>query len=513
MTPTDTTALTEILNCSHYDQRTDYIWQFITNNLKDRRRGYFRIPSLEAFVAMGEMLKCRKLDIPTFMDEWEQTEHPGLLECSYNERSGIVRLKSRTFTFVYRSKTNEYHYTAFAAVARSCMLKSRETHKKYVKGGLFPIAHLVELDEQLYSRYAAAQKLEAWKKSPQAKLDIEYCRQMVPTIMQEADTRKRQMHMWERLNIILEGNDRVRIGLVEMYSPEEMIAMPSYPREEWQQGILKAFDQLSNRYREEMEQKRAEMTQLSEELTQVTLGKTPYDAENLQRHYEDEVWRHAYVRQLLYDALGKELQPEKWEHQKEFFQPYITFLAGNSRSPRVHRFEAETFIYEADTTGHDATITIREEALAKMLNVDRTSKIGNTSSISITAEMLTEYDGYIKQKYREFTLCQQRQQRPQHAQMVRMLRHIIEVTAPLIAYTGENATLRDNYKLKWGVEDDDSIMLQANFRDRSERQYFSTADYTSRFRVWWSQLLLKECKLAKEASLNPEAHLSPGSPF
>lgn len=29
-------------------------------------------------------------------------------------------------------------------------------------------------------------------------------------------------------------------------------------------------------------------------------------------------------------------------------------------------------------------------------------------------------------------------------------------------------------------------------------------DYKTRFRVWWSQLLLKECKMAKEASLNPE---------
>lgn len=138
MKPTDTTDLSEILNCSYYDHRTDYVWQYILNNQRERRRDYLCIRNLESFVAMGEMLKCRQYDIPTFMKEWENTEHPGLLECSYNERSGILRLKSRTFTFVYRSRTNEYLFTAYAAVARGCMLKNRETYKKYVKGDSSP---------------------------------------------------------------------------------------------------------------------------------------------------------------------------------------------------------------------------------------------------------------------------------------------------------------------------------------------------------------------------------------
>lgn len=511
--PTHATTLSEILNCSYYDLRTDYIWQSILNNRKDRGREYFRIPSLEAFMAMQEMLKCRKYDIPTFMNEWEREEHPGLLTCSYNERSGIVRLQSRTFTFVYRSKTNEYLFTAFAAVARSCMLKNRATRKKYVKGGLFPIAHLVELDEQLYSRYAAAQQLEAWLKSPQSKLDIQYCRDMIPTIMQDADDRKKKMHMWESLNIILEGNDRVRIGLVESYSPEEMKTMPCYPREEWQQGIQKAFELLDNRYHDEIEQKRDEMTQLSEELTRIILGKTPCDASDLLSHYGDDAMRDAYETALLYAALGKAWQPAKWVHQKELFQPFITFLAGSSRSPKVSRFEADKFIYEADVAGLDATITMKDEAMAKMLNADMTSRIENPQSIRITPEMLTEYDGYIMQKYEDYLTCQQRQQQPQHAQMVDMLKHIIEVTTPLIAYTGRNTTIRDQSRLKWSVEGDDTIMVQISLPERTERQYFTLDDYKSRFRVWWSRLLLQECKLSKEASLDPASHLSPDLPF
>lgn len=505
----DPTEIIEILECSYYDMRTDYVWQYVLGNNRNQVQDYFCIPSLESFMAMSEMLKCRKNDVRTFMEEWENTEHPGLTECTYCQRSGILRLKSRTFSFVYRSKTHEYHYSAYAAVAKRCWLKKRQTHKRYVKGGLFPIAYLVELDEQLYSRYDAALRLEAWRKSPQSELDIQYCSAMLPTIMQNAETKKHLLNRWQRLNIILEGNDRVRIGIVEMYSPEEMQALPSFLRADWQQGIIQAFERQENEYNETMNRIREEMTELSQELTQIIRGKAPYDAKSLRNYYYNDI----YTNMLLHEAIDEDLRKEKWQHQQEFFQPIITYLGGNNRSKKLNRFETDTFIYEADATGNNATIEMKDEALATVLNIDRVSQLENVKDYHVTPAMLDKYNEYLKSKLIEYQTCYAERQRPRHALLVEELNHIIQVTAPLFTYMGDNETIRENYNLKWDITEDDKIMVQISFRGRAVRQYFSFDDYKSRFRVWWSQLLLNECKLTKDASRNPEILLNSDRPF
>ena len=335
---------------------------------------------------------------------------------------------------------------------------------------------------------------------------------MVPTIMKDADTRKRQLYIGQRLNIILEGNDRVRIGMVEDYSPEEMYAMPSYPRAAWQQGIQKAFEQLETEYNEEVERTRVELTELSQELTQIALGKAPYDMRILHERYRSS--QDSYSRLLICDVFGLREEPRRWSHQHEIAQPYISYVAYIGKGcKKVSRFEGEAFTYEAHKTGDSATITMKDEALAKALNIDMVGMIRITREYRITPEILAEYDEYIMNQYREYLLRQENRQRPQHALLVEALKHIFEVTAPLIAYDGENGSLRSQYELRWEVADDDRLMIQVTLHGRTERQSFTLDDYKSRFRVWWAQLLLTECKLMKEASLHPEDNLSYDIPF
>lgn len=507
------------IECSYYDLRTDYIWQYIAKGPEKRLLDEYLIPGPESFKVMSDMLKSRNLTISDFIAEWQNTEHPELQECNYNERSGILRLKSRTFTFEHRTKTNEYHYVVRADVAKYCRLKKRETRKMYKNGGLFALGHLSELDEQLYSRYDAARKLEAWKRSRQRKVDIDYCRAMLPYLEQQGRAYEKVLKTkaGQALNIILEGNDRVRIGFVELYSPEEMHALPSYSREDWQLGIDKSLLQLKAAYDNEVEQIRDEMTALSEELRQIILGNAPINPDMVHERYslKEKDPCCSYEQVLLDDAFGIRQETKKWLHQEQLYQEtfYFSWIALDSDRKVTGRFEAKTFIYETTRTGKHATITMKDEALAKALNIDMVSEVASRKNYPVMKGMLREYDDFIAENYRRYLHCQAKRQQPQHQQLVEALQHIIQVTSPIVAYAGTNKTIQEKYSLSWKLEEDDRITVEARFCLGGGQQTFALEDYRSQVRVWWSQLLLKECKCAKERSIHPEDYLLPDLPF
>ena len=505
--------ISDILACSYYDQRTDYVWQHIVGSGENKER--FQISSLESFLAMSEMLRHRSLDIAQFLNEWDTTEHSGLIECKYNGKTGILHLRTRTYKFTYRSKTNEYDYSVYTEVARNCLLVKKETHKKYVKGGLFPLSYLVELDEQLYSRSESAQRLNSWKKSRQCKLDIEYCRKMLPVIMRDAKQLKKKLTAIQRLQVILEGNDHVRIGWVERYSPEEMLALPSYPREEWQLGIQRAFEQLDYNYNQKIENVRLQMVRLSEEMTQITLRKLPFDTYNNGKNYGVGPNYDAYSFLLTDEVFGNGLKHQKWSHQKELFQPIINYVAFQTKVQTLNhvRYEADTFIAEIDSMGKTATITMKDEVIAQALDIEPVCQIPDLKKHRLATEMFDLYDKYIKQKYEDHLFIDERLKRPQHRHLVEALKHIVDITSPLINYAGDYDFIQENYSLNWNVDSDDNIRISVKLRHNTKRESFTLDDYKSRFRVWWSQQLLSECKFAKEASLNPEQHLNNDQPF
>ena len=218
-----------ILQISYYDRRTDYVWKYLMGDAPELEHILYPIPSLESFLVMHRMLKKRDRSVESFLEEWQMTEHPGLIDCQYSQRSGIIRIKARSFVLTYRSKLNDFHFVAYARIAKSIGLMERITRKRYRRSGIFSLSCLAELDEQLYSRYAEREKVKAWRKTPQFELDCQYCKAMIPVIMQDAETKVRHLGSSRLLNIILHANDKVRIGIVRDYSPEEMISMPCYP--------------------------------------------------------------------------------------------------------------------------------------------------------------------------------------------------------------------------------------------------------------------------------------------
>ncbi len=381
-----------ILQSSYYDQRTDYVWKYIMGEREELDGVKFPIPGLESFLVMHEMLKKRNKTLAAFLEEWNTTEHPGLESCSYDEASDTLQVQARSFVFIYHKKLKEFHFEAFPHIAENIGLLSRITHKKYRKSDLFSLSYLVELDEQLFSRYDERQKIKAWRKSSQFEKDIAYCELMIPFIMQDTDKRIIQLGEFKRLNIILSRNDKVRIGIVQDYSPEEMIAMPCYPRSEWQQGITAAFEELDRQYTEEQRIHAIQMKEWSDELTQIALRKTPYNV---------------IERRLKYQ-IDKES-----DNQTDDMKP-------------------------------------SEQLLDKALM------------------------------------------------------YIVDLSAPLVAYSGPNEIIRDHYAMLLSVDDNDRIKINVDTLQWWEPETFDLEDYEEKFRIWWSQLLLSECKYAKQCALDPE---------
>ena len=102
---------------------------------------------------------------------------------------------------------------------------------------------------------------------------------------------------------------------------------------------------------------------------------------------------------------------------------------------------------------------------------------------------------------------------PQYILLVDEMKYIIQQTAPLIAYSGQNQTIRKNYKMYLYIVNDEKIKVKVQFSDWDATGSFDLESYQNEFRVWWSQQLLKECKYAKQCALNPEDNNPFDQPF
>lgn len=439
-----------ILQTSYYDRRTDYVWKTLVGDAPELESILYPIPNLERFQVMHTMLKTRVDSVADFLEAWEVSEHSGLLDCQYNPNSGILRVKARSFVLTYRSKLDEFHFSVYAKIAKSIGLKNRITQKKYLKRRIFPLHLLRELDEQLYSRYSEKEKVKAWRKTPQFKIDCQYCEAMIPFIMQDAEKKVRHLGNDRQLNIILHDNDKVRIGIARDYSPEEMLSMPCYPREQWQEGIRSAFALLEKEYAAELEAHRIKMQEWSDELSKIIVGKTPFCIEERRAKYSSDHLDDTYSKLVLAAALGNE-------------EEFMATLARNE----MHQ-----------------------------MKLPRNAKLNKV--------MMDLYASVQQDRLREHQASMERKNMPQHALLVEEMKYIIQQSAPLIAYTGPNQMISTSYHMQLYVAENDSIRVFAGFTNSHATETFTLDSYQTAFRVWWSQLLLKECKYAKQCALNPE---------
>lgn len=498
-----------ILQIDYYDRRTDYMWKSVVGESPELENTRFPIGNLLDFQVMHSMQKKRKLSIEAFLDEWETSEHPGLTDCLYQKRSGKLTIKARSFDFTYNTKIFQCHFVVHSYIARSIGLLDRLFIERYRNDGMFRLSDLCELDHQLYSRYAENEKIWEWRQSPQYEKDLQYCEAMVPFLMQNADDKARQLGRDKRLNIILSRDDEVRIGIVRDYSPDEMISMPCYPRADWQEGIQSAFAELNKEYSAALQQHTIKMQQWSDELANIARRTAPYfiQKERPKVHTINE--DHSYSQEMLDEALGKEVQSRNMNHPLDLSFLFNSFPETDLDIDPRQDFTFKYFHIDFDLEGKKAIITLKEE-IATALHYD----IKNETRIparkkKISSTMMEMFDSNLERSYNDLLLTEERKKRPQHQLLVEEIKYIIEQTAPLIYYSGPDSLIKDNYSLYIKVEDNDSITVKVPLSGFEAKGSFRLDSYQSKFRIWWSQQLLRECKIAKQHALDPTS----GNPF
>lgn len=504
-------GIEDILQSAYYNRRTDYVWKYLLGNKKNPEINPYPIPGLEYFVMMDDMLKKRRRTLEEFLKACKTESRPELRDCTYNKRSGILRVYARSFTFTYRAKLNEFHFVVSSKIAKTIGLEERMMTKRYRKDKLFDLYYLAFLDDEIYSRYTEILRVKEWRKSAQFEQDWKYCEAMIPFFMQDAESKKRKLGYTKRLNIILEDDDKVRIGIIEHYTPEEMMAMPSYPRDQWQEGINAAFAALDQSYALELLAHAKTMQAWSDELSDLVLGKTPYSIEEHIGKYRQEHYdANRYTVKVIDDALGI---PEK--HEDTLKKMNMMFMSKGYSDVDDYcpdKLELTTFRVDFDWQNRIATITLNEE-VARTLNYEPVSIVKiprdrQINTILISSESLT-----LLHDYEDCLNYQQKMNSPLHHLLVEAVRYIIQQTAPLVAYTGDNALIRDNYGLDIMINDSDDIVVYARFSNWQDSETFTLENYRTMFRVWWSQHLLKECKYAKQCALQPDDNHPFDMPF
>lgn len=506
MTEYNREAIENILQISYYDRRTDYVWKFIMGDVPELENKLYPIPSLNSFNVMHYMQKSRTKSVSEFLADWADTFHPGLIDCNYIKRSGILHLKARSYDFTYHAKLNQGLFVVYPEVAESIGLQDGISQKRYRKSGMYTLEHLEELDEQLYSRYAERLKVKEWRESPQFDIDCQYCSEMIPFIMQDAETKINLLGPYQRLNIILNGMNEVRIGIARDYSPKEMIAMPVYPRSAWQKGISSAFVALEEENAIKLEQRTKELQLWSEELSKITLGKAPFCLEAKQINYSS-FGDDSYTNVVLHSALC--IKEEAPKETNKLDAHFLTrgLLGMTANVDTSLRYEYQTFGITFNTKERYAVITLKPE-IAAALNYEIENKVKIPSNLKLNETTLQVFDYSLQDRYQDYMKAEERKQRPQHRLLVEEVKYIIQQSAPLLAYSGSNQNIRDSYFMSLTIEQDDTITLKVRLSNTYTDGSFTLDSYRTAFRVWWSQLLLKECKYAKQCMLDP-AHNYP----
>lgn len=490
-----------ILQRSYYDLITNDAWALVLGHSPDEL--YHRnLPDLEAFQAMYLLLRNRTLRVEDFLQEWNTTSHPGLISCNYNAKSGILQVKTRTFRFTYHAKRNEYVFVVYAKVAKAIRLIQPRTVKRYKRDKLCAVSRLTALDDELYSRYSGEMSLQKWCQSPQRAFDALYLRGMLPAIMHDAERRRKWLGEYRRLYIVLNGPEKVRIGIAEYYSPEEMQAMPVYPREAWQQGILAAFGQLERDYQAALDVHAVAMRRWSDELLNVIQHKTPYNIQGQQHLFRAVDDDFLYTDRIIQEALGNQREPSTEDHTLDFYF-FSTGRAKTSASDPITEYNLPSCAVSLDRQRKVCTVSLLDE-IARVLGFTPVTEIPITPNTRIDTELLDAFDQSLSQQYHGELLRQQRMASTEHARLVEAVRYIIKLSAPLVAYNGLVEELYGSYSLWFKVDEDCKIRVSADLTHSYSTETFTLDDYQDKFRVWWAQKLMMEYKYSKVCAQNPE---------
>lgn len=444
--------LFDILQSCYYSERTHYLWQYIANGQQAPAKNHqVIIKSIDDFAVMQSILSYLRYTPSAFAEICQRNRRYAHLRCSLSHNQQILQVESRTFVLKFSAHTHRCTIDLHPEVKDT--LGIRNPHWSHKLSAIFAPSRLYELDKQLHSRYQSKIDLQQWIHSEQFDIDLAYFNQMPSYILSLYAEMQMPKPIGQQLNIILEGNQRVRIGMVNDYSPEEMMELPSYPREQWREGIQRAFTGFKDEMQQMKEEFLSTFTPVFEAVKQVMAGQATHN----------ELPNRRSIRLTTYEGVSRQLLAD--------------IYGDNQDSRSIDDEHSATEQTEAMfQTGID------DPMLLKMMRDN-------------AAWDARESQAFIQSADYQPTL--------------EAIRHILHVTAPLIAYNGPEHSVNEHYKLHIQINNDTMLNVSVTmFNHHRVSCQFDTADIKRTFRPWWANRQIEELKRLKFIFANTYDYLA-----
>lgn len=511
-------VLENVLEHTYYDVRTNHAWHIALDRKDELAGEYFSIPNLGHFVVMNKVMSNRAYTIAQFMAICSKNSKLKHLKCHFDEEEQLLTVRSRTFTFSYFAQSWAMNWEVDREVCKVIRLTSPSWLRQPRSAKLFHPMRLSELDDELFFRYDSRLKLREWEASPQFKLDIKLLKKIIPFIKQEApDYQQALLVAKSKLNIIFEGNEKLRIGLVQDYTPQEMLSLPSYPRDDWQNAIKQTLEQEQEHYKQLLHERHMLYETQIQKLTERLKMPQP-DKETLLPLIRPCYAPFSYTDLLVSDVLDIPFPP----HELPYWDARQVLCGDDRTVEEVVTMIDDYMLWRYTTSGTTLYINLKHYTVEYdeiephvMLRLkDHVKQVlpiapvieatSDNEIVGLDIFMLEHIEETISVALQGYKTALSLRQEPQHEQLRSAIRTIVQTCSPLLVYFRQDASeVQMGGKLFFNFESPDQIQVSVTTSTPHEK-IFNLNNFDADFRVWWHMFLMQEIKRLKDHSLHPE---------
>lgn len=510
-----------ILECRYYDVRTNYAWHIVLGYREELRKEFFTIPDLGSFEVMSQILNKLDYSIDEFIDLCDTLPELRNLWCQYDEQTHCLTVRSRTFTFNYYTESWAMDWEVDAEICQAIKLKNPGWLRQPKWGMLFHPAKLAELDENLYFRYELRQKIKSWVNTPQYKADCQLLTEIAVFVEEVSPDYQFYVNVNEKLlNVILEGNDRLRIGMVKSHTPKEMQDLPSFLREDWKEGVMQALEGQKTEYEKKVNDRHEKYESSIRELTDLVTQRAKADTTVILNRFRNSTSPYSYADLLFSEVLGGPIPPQSlycwkpegimWSERRSIddiiadidSSPFEKFYY-KAEKDKI-RIKMQYFVLEYEENGPSAVMRLKEKA-RKLLGLEPTIEIyPSENNTGLDIYSIKSVDANIASAIRYLPKAQKYRKQATHPKMLAAFETLTQTLGPIVASIHPEGYLAQNYEFSFEAYHGNKIEISLYIEGKFHGARFKIEDFDSEFRVWWHTLLLQEVKRMKDISLHPE---------
>lgn len=510
----------QILQYKYYDVRTNYAWHIVLGYREELRKELFTIPNLGDFEVMTQILNKLEYSIDEFIHLCDTLPELSNLWCQYDEQTQCLTVRSRTFTFNYFAKSWAMDWEVDAEICQAIKLKNPNWLRQPKWDKLFHPKKLAKLDEDIYFRYQLRQELKSWVNTPQYKEDCQLLTEIALFI--ESVSPEYQFYVETNdklLNVILEGNDRLRIGMVESYTPQEMQSLPSFLREDWKEGVIQALEGQKTEYENRLKALHEKYESNIHEVTDLITKRSEADTTVMLDRFRHCTSPCSYADLLFSEILGGPIPPNsiRYWHPRGIMRSdirsideiiaeidtYLDIPSYKADKDKI-KIKLHNYVLEYEENGPSVVMKLKDKA-RKLLKIEPIIEIPpNRDNTGLDVFIVKEIDAKLDTAIKQLPKALKYREQANHPKMLAAFETLIKTLGPIVASTNSEGYVAMNYEFSIEVYHGDEINLSFSAEQNYHNIRIKLENFDSEFRVWWHTLLLQEIKRMKDISLHPE---------